>query len=288
MYYEQVISVPYPAGGKIKKQDEIVMKRLLYFLMLVSMSAIACGSFPSLSQPATSTPLPTDTPVPTFTSTSLPTETSTPQPTSTPDAAATQMAKATETAGDVLAELDKYLGNDSDIPYKDGHLIWQQSEKSTLNLTGPDNGFLAIENIEAGNFVFKADVTWEATGLLICGSVFRSEPDLEKGKQYMFSYLRLSGLPAWSIDVNRYGRYQGTVSNFRTSGALDLSNGSTNQFVIVAQDNEFTVYINRLREGRYYDSSSQISEGSLGFFGAQDSGKGTCDFKNAWIWSLDK
>ena len=263
------------------------MKRLLYFITLISILVIACGSLPGLSPTATATSLPpTNTPEPTFTP--LPTDTPTPIPTSTPDAAATKVAKATETAGEVLAELDKFLGDDSGIPYQDGHLIWQQNERFVLNLSGPADDFLVIEDIEAGDFIFKADVTWEATGLLVCGAVFRSEPDLFKGRQYIFSYLRLSGLPAWSIDVNQYGRYQNSVSDFRTSGALDLSNGSTNRFIIVAQANEFTVYINRTREGRFFDNSKQRSQGALGFFGAQDSGRGTCEFENAWVWSLDK
>jgi len=263
------------------------MQRFLYITLIVSILLTACGSLPGAAPTATATPLPaTNTPEPT--ATPLPTDTPTPPPTSTPDAAATQSAKVTETAGEVLAELDKYLGDDAGIPYQDGHLTWQQNERFSLSLNGPDDGYLAIEDLEAGDFIFKADVTWEATGLLVCGAVFRSEPDLEKGKQYMFSYLRLSGLPAWSIDVNQYGRYKSTVSDFRTSGALDLANGSTNRFIIVAQDNEFTVYINRTREGRYYDNSKQISQGSLGFFGWQDSGKGTCEFENAWVWSLDK
>lgn len=263
------------------------MPRFLYITLIVSILLTACGFLPDAAPTVTATSLPpTNTPEPTFTP--LPTDTPTPLPTSTPDAAATQIAKVTETAGDVLAELDKYLGDDSGILYQAGHLAWQQNEQYSLNLAGPDEGYQAIEDLEVGDFIFKADVTWEATGLLVCGAVFRSEPDLEKGKQYMFSYLRLSGLPAWSIDVNRYGRYQSTVSDFRTSGALDLSNGSTNRFIIVAQDNEFTVYINRTREGRYFDNSKQISKGFLGFFGWQDSGKGTCEFENAWVWSLDK
>src|ERR1044071_6137713 len=100
------------------------MKRFPYIFVFVSILLISCGNLAGLSPAATATALPTNTLEPTFTP--LPTETSTPLPTSTPDAAATQMAKATETAGDVLADLDKYLGTDSDIPYQDGRLIWQQ------------------------------------------------------------------------------------------------------------------------------------------------------------------
>ncbi|MEP7133945.1 MAG: hypothetical protein ABI904_03335 [Chloroflexota bacterium] len=266
------------------------MKRFPYILVLVSIFTLACGSLAGLSPSptpiATSLP-PTNSPEPTFTP--LPTDTATPLPTSTPDTAATQSAKATESASDVLAELDKYLGTDSDIPYKDGRLVWQQNKKLSLNLSGPDHGFLAIDdNLTAGDFIFKADVTWEASGILVCGAVFRSEANLDKGKQYMFSYLRLSGLPAWELDVNQYGNFQNSPSGFRTSGALDLTNGADNQFIIVAQANEFTIYINHVREGRFYDNSKQRSDGAFGFFGSQESGKGTCEVENAWVWSLDK
>ena len=186
------------------------MKRIPYILVSVSIFTLACGSLAGLSPvppTAPATAVPTNTAEPT--STSLPTETPTPLPTSTPDTAATQSAKATESASDVLTELDKYLGADSDIPYKDGRLVWQQNKKLSLNLSGPDHGFLAIaDNLTAGDFIFKADVTWEASGILVCGAVFRSEANLEKGKQYMFSYLRLSGLPAWELDVNQYGNFQ--------------------------------------------------------------------------------
>ena len=131
------------------------MKRFPYIFVVVSILLISCGSLAGLSPAATATTLPTNTLAPTLTP--LPTETSTPLPTSTPDAAATEMAKATETAGDVLADLDNYLGADSDIPYQDGRLIWQQADKLTLNLTGPDKGFLEIDdNLTAGNFIFKA------------------------------------------------------------------------------------------------------------------------------------
>jgi hypothetical protein len=264
------------------------MKHYQFVALIVFVLLMACGSFSKLSSPATSTPLPpSNTPEPTYTA--LPTATAVPSPTSTPDAAATEIAQATETASDTLAELDQLLGTDSSISYKDGHLAWQQNEQATLKLTGPDKGFITIDDkLTTSDFIFKADVTWEATGILICGAVFRSEPNLAKGKQYMFSYLRLSGLPAWEIDVNEFGRFKNSPSKFQTSGALDLSNGSTNSFVIAARDNEFTVYINRVREGRFYDNSRQRSNGVFGFYGVQESGKGTCEFKNAWVWSLDK
>ena len=133
----------------------------------------------------------------------------------------------------------------------------------------------------------KSDVTWEASGIIICGIMFRSEPNLEKGKQYQFIYLRLSGLPAWEIDVFEFGRYKNSPSKTQYSNAIDQDNGATNQVVLVAQDEQFTVYINRARQGRYFDYSKQRMDGSFAFQGFQDSGTGSCNFENSWIWSLE-
>jgi hypothetical protein len=126
-----------------------------------------------------------------------------------------------------------------------------------------------------------------ASGIIICGTVFRSEPDLEMGKQYRFAFLRLSGLPAWEIDVFEFGRYKNSPTDVKFSGALDQGNGATNEFVLVARDDQFNLYINKTREGRFFDYSKQRTQGVLGFLGAQDSGNGTCKFENSWVWSLD-
>jgi hypothetical protein len=231
--------------------------------------------------------VPTDTPQPTLTST--PSETPTPTSTATPDAAATQAAQSTQAADAVLEELDLYLGEESGIDYQIGHLLWRQTRSIGIDLSGPDYEYAGLEeDPTAGDFIFKSDVTWEATGLLVCGAVFRSEPNIEKGRQYLFSFLRFSGLPAWRIEVDQYGQFQNSPTDIRFSGALDLDNGATNQFILVAQDNEFTLYLNQNREGRYFDYSSQRSEGVFAFFASQTSGQGTCLFENSWIWSLDE
>jgi hypothetical protein len=234
----------------------------------------------------TATPVePADTFVPT--ETPIPTDTSTPIPTVTPDAAATAVVRATESASEIQGELDRLLG-DSDIPYQDGHLAWKQAGQLNVQLTGPDYQILEIDdNLTAGDFIYKSDVTWEATGILICGAIFRSEPNLEEGKQYQFNYLRLSGLPAWAIEVHEFGYYKNSPTDTKTSNALDLTYGSTNQFVLVVQDDNFTLYLNGVRQGKYYDYSKQRTNGSFGFLGYQDSGRGGCEFENSWVWSLD-
>lgn len=257
------------------------MKRFPYFLILLLVCLSACN-FVGALQPtvtATSTPLPTHTPAPT--------DTPTPEPTSTPDMTATSAANATETAADVFAELESEL-KDGDIAYQEGHLLWQQTAPFRISLSGPEDEIQVVEEgLTAGNFIFKSDVTWEATGLLVCGAVFRSDSNIQQGKQYHFTYLRLSGLPAWSISFIDKGFYKNSPSDTRFSDVLDLGNGRTNTFIIVAQDEKFTVYINGLREGRFYDYSKQSLEGTFGFLAGQDSGRGSCEFENSWVWSLD-
>ena len=260
------------------------MKRSLYFFILLLILLQACSALPALES-ATSTPLPTNTSEPT--STPLPTETPTPVPTSTPDKTATAVAQATETSNTVLSELDRLLG-DSDIPYQDGRLAWKQVKPLMVSLTGPGWDYVEVDRDLVGkNFILKSDVTWEASGIIICGLIFRSEPNVEKGRQYQFAYLRLSGLPAWEIDVFEFGGYKNSPTKVQFSNAIDQGNGAVNQVVLVAQEEQFTLYINRVRQGRYFDYSKQRMEGNFAFHAAQDSGNGTCNFENSWVWALE-
>jgi hypothetical protein len=264
------------------------MNRTQYFVLLMAVLLTSC-QMGAASPTATAVP-PSDTPAPT--DTPLPTDTATPVPTSTPDAAATAAAQATAGAASVLDELDRLLA-ESDVPYQDGHLAWQQTEPLAINMQGPSGTTASIleidEDLSAGNFVLKSDVTWEATGWMYCGAVFRSEPNIQKGKQYQFYFLRFSGLPIWYLDVYQNGSdYLGTISKEQTSSDIDMSNGAVNQFVVVAEGEKFTVYFNGNRQGRFFDNSKQRMEGYFGFFGWQESGTGSCKFNNSWVWSLDK
>lgn len=262
------------------------MKRVLLITVVLSIFLItACGNIPGLAAP-TATSVPTDTPQPTFTP--LPTETSTPLPTSTPDVTATAAAKATETAESVLNELGTILV-DTEIPYQQGHLVWQQTNPIAVNMSGPDSGYVPLDkNLTGRNFILKSDVTWNATGLLLCGVIFRSEPNLEKGKQYQFVFMRFSGLPAWAIEVHEYGQFQNSPSRVQYSDGIDQDNNATNQIVLVAQDEQFNLYINQVHQGRYFDYSKQRMDGSFAFLGYQQSGKGSCEFENSWVWALDE
>ncbi len=258
------------------------MKRLQYFALFVLLLIIACGTMPGTAPTGTLSP----SPEPTSTFTPAPTDTPTAVPTATIDVAATVEAKQTQTANDVLGEIEKILG-DSNIPYKDGRLAWQEDKPITVSLSGPDGNYADVdEKLVSSNFILKSDVTWSASGIIVCGVIFRSEPNIAEGKQYQFLYMRLSGLPAWAIELHEFGRFQNSPTAVKYSSALIQENNSTNQVVLVAQDDQFTVYINRVRQGRFFDYSKQRTEGSFAFLGYQDSGKGSCKFENSWIWEL--
>lgn len=265
------------------------MKRFSLFVILILMFAVlGCGSGPTPNPEPTATLVkPSDTPEPT--DTPMPTDTPTPVPTSTPDAAATAAGLATEAASVVLDELDTLLGG-SEVPYQGGHLIWQQTEPLAIEMQGPsgDDSILEIDDqLTARNFVFKSDVTWEATGWMYCGAIVRSEENLKLGAQYQFYFLRFSGLPAWYIDYYDQGDYINSISGEQFSQAIDMGNGAINQFVLVAEDEKFTVYFNGDRQGRFFDDSQRRADGIFGFMAWQESGTGSCKFENSWIWSLD-
>ena len=252
-------------------------KVLVAFLVLVLLT-MACGT--AAPEPtATSTPEP-----PTLTPTA--TATSTPVPTATPNKAATVAAKATQAADDVLAELDAILANE-DVAYQEGSLLWKQETPLVIDMTGPSGFFQPFAEGEIGkNFILKSDVTWEATGIIVCGISFRSEPDFIEGKQYKFLYLRFSGAPAWAIEFHEFGYFKNSPTKIQYSNAVDLANGATNQVLIVVRDDEFKVFINGTSQGRYFDYSKQQLEGGFAALASQDSGEGKCEYDNTFVWAL--
>jgi len=219
----EINSGKYSNTGGFNKMKRVP---LFAFLVLLLVSVACAGSAPE--------PTPTVTPEPP-TATLLPTETPTPKPTatSTPDRAATAAVEATQIAGDVQAELGELLG-DSGIAYEEGKLLWQQTERLEVNLRGPDGRFLPFaEGVTGKNFILKSDVTWNATGILICGAIFRSEPNFRDGKQYNFLFLRFSGAPAWAVEYHEFGYFKNSPTGVKYSSAVDLTNGATPSVTIM-------------------------------------------------------
>lgn len=252
-------------------------KSLFVFSILVLVS-LACGAVAPQAEP-TGTPVP---PTPSSTATETPTLV----PTATPDRTATIAAKATQSASDVLAELNDILEGE-EISYQDGRLLWRQETPLSINMSGPAYRYMPFaEGKTAGDFILKSDVTWTATGIIICGITFRSEPDLVQGRQYQFLYLRLSGAPAWAIQFYEFGYFKNSPTKVQYSSAVDLTNGATNQLIIIARGEEFKVFINKVDQGRYFDYSKQQMEGDFAVIGNQDSGEGECEFDNTFVWAL--
>ena len=265
-------------------------KTVMVFVLIATLLS-GCQTSPSaLDKAATmvaqniSTVPPTETLLPAFTPS--PTNTIIPKFTATPNISLT----ATVEAFQVLSELDVWVGSNSSIPYREGYLAWQQDEPITINMTGPqkDVGVLQSidENLNGANFIFKSDVEWSASGILTCGLAFRAE-DLALGKQYQFYFYRLSGLPAYTIDVYDFGRFKNTISDLKFSEGINSDNGASNEFLIVAKDDQFTIYVNGKRQGQFYDASKQRTDGLLAFLGWQESGKGSCTFENSWMWIIE-
>jgi hypothetical protein len=235
----------------------------------------------------TPTPNPTETPSPTNT----PTATAIPAPTNTPtpDFSATAAVEATQQAGLDFQSISSELEMIGYQP-ESGQIGWIQGDTEMIYVDFYD-GYLYTpfaEDLLAEDFIMKTDITWASTsGLAGCGFLFRSEKDFEKGAQYEFVAIRLSGLPVWNIIHSSDGEFQKNVSGVVAASAIDQEQGSTNTFHLIAEEGKFTLFINDQRIGSYYDYANSRLEGYFAFTGLQESGETTCFFDNTWIWMLD-
>lgn len=259
---------------------------ILGWLVVLSL-ILACGTtVPAATAipAATDPPVASDTPEPS------------PVPTSTPDLAATQAVLAEQTREAMSAGVEDTMES-LDIVADPGHLEWVQADSVAVKNTGYwefTYGVLA-EGIEAANFVFRTEITWEATSLVYCGLAFRSasgDPDnIGKSIHYKFYFMRFSGLPYWEIAAyKKSGEFSHyiTGSKPRFAGALNMDNGGKNDIVFVARGNEFTVFINGERQSRFFDDSRITSKGFFAGLTAQDTGSSSCTFENSWLWILDE
>jgi hypothetical protein len=265
------------SGEKSFRRLFMKNKSLASFLVL-AMISVACGSS-TLGFEASATPeLPTSSPTASMTPTAV--------PTATPNLTATVETVATQAADDSLAELQDLLRGE-EVDYQGGNLLWRQNEPMKVAMQGPDARYLPFaEGKVGGNFILKSDVTWEATGILICGVAFRAESEIDQGRHYQFVLLRFSGAPAWAIEFNEFGQFKSSITKIQYSGTVNLKNGATNQLLIVARDEESVVFINGVRQGRYFDFSKQRLEGGFAVTGNQDSGEGSCEYANTFVWAL--
>ncbi len=236
----------------------------------------------------TDTPLPTDTPEPT--ATTPPTDTPTPEPTATPDLTATAAIEATKAAQEAMAKVSKDLelvGVSAD----EGKLVWFSTEAVTLkvNTYGESNYQLIDSDLTTvQDFVFQTDATWESTGGLAgCGFLFRAEEDLERGANYEFLTIRLSGLPVWWVWRVEFNTIQDDMTvKSPFSSAINQKQGSTNTYTLIAKGNSFTFYANGDRMGAVFNS--KLPEGLIAYATIQESGETSCTFENSWLFELNQ
>ncbi len=276
--------------------------RIIATCLILGTGLFACKSSATPQEPAntampaatntvapSATLLPTDTPTLEPTTTPLPTDTPTLEPTATPDLTATAAIKATQAAEEAMAIVSKDLdlvGMNSD----DGKLVWFSPEAVTMKVTsyGSLKYQLIDPDLVVQDFVYQTEVTWESSGgLAACGLIFRAEEDIDRGAQYRFGAIRLSGLPMWNVYRIEYNTLQDDMSaKYPFSSAINQKQGGTNIYTLIAQGNKFTFYANGDRLGTVFNS--KISEGRIGYFTSQESGETSCTFENTWLFVLNQ
>lgn len=262
----------------IKRKYQVAIIGLIILLL-----AVGAGCAPAPTPvPPTETLSPTNTQVPT--NTLAPTSTETPSP--TPDLQATANAQSTSVAADQLASIKTELDL---VGYPTtGSLVWYQTKPVSISPSVNQKDFneLIDKNLIASDFIFKTDITWSATSLVFCGFNFRADTNIDSGKHYEFLFMRFSGLPAWDIEYHDAGEFVKNVTDkIRFSDQIVIDNNATNKFILVAKGNVFTVYINDIRQGDFYDFGNSLTKGTFAFMALQDSGSSTCKFDNSWIWA---
>ena len=286
---------------------KFVTRKLWFWEILVIIALIlfisSCSSSPQAAEiePAAELPLatataeptstlePSPTPLATNTPTILPSETPAPTSTTTPDLQATAAAEATQIAVEKLngikAEIER-IG----YPTDNDNLGWIQGEQFEIVVDEYGGSYYETfaDSLVAKDFILKTEITWESSsGLAGCGLLFRSEPNFKQGAQYEIAFLRLSGLPAWEIAYIKEDEFQKSITGILTAGAIEQEQGSTNSYLLVAEGGKFTLYINDVRIGSYYDYANSQIEGRFAFTGWQESGETSCEFNNTWVWVLE-
>jgi len=276
----------------------IHLKGTTIFVFLC-LAALACSLSTTPPEPTAISVPPTDTPAPpTNTSTSEPTETHTSTPTEAPtltqtpsptiDLPATAAVESTQEAEKMFSEIDQVLQK-VNYSIDQGYLAW--SERDPWPIASTTYGTIIFEPIDEGinysTYVMHYDVTWQSTsGLAGCGLIFHSEKNLGFGKQYRFYAYRFSGLPYWTVELwNANWPPTSAMGRGKLNSAINQENGSTNSYTLVVRKDIMTIYANNKRLSHVPISS--LIKGRIAFFVFQNSGKTTCSFDNAWLWSLE-
>jgi hypothetical protein len=237
---------------------------------------------------AASTPKPTDTVLPMVS----------PPPTATkkatPNKAATQRirqqntsAAATDFAGAALGEVQSKL---DEVGEKMGSgsvvFLYQDPipvESSKANVIVPQ---FINQDIHAADFAFHSAITWETkqkVGIVYCAMIFRLQGEWTTAPWYMMRMGRVSGYGHIYFDVMQGLSIRGE-SNQSVSQAIRDGNGDTNDVLLVARANQFTVYVNGRQAAVWWNA--KIDQGGFGFGTLQDTGSSVCTFADSWIYAF--
>lgn len=248
-------------------------------LAVLAFVAAACGG--GAAPAATNTAAPAATTAATI----APTE----APSNTPEPTLDLTATADAENAAAMAQVATYVEPDlimAGYSLNVGDLAWLQNQDLTIVANSPGIKYNDLDStFTAANFVMGVDIAWDSeTGVAGCGIIFRADGNILKGEQAQFFAIRLSGLPAWDIELYNFGQYQATLTH-GTSSAIEQAAGSTNHYVISADGSTVRVFANGIRLGAA-DLKASMSQGLFGYFAAEESGTTTCTFTNTWIWAL--
>jgi hypothetical protein len=167
-------------------------------------------------------------------------------------------------------------------------LAWtKKSLRLQLDSYGTWDWDVPDPDLVVSNFVLHTEMEWTtSTGLAGCGFIFHATDDIEKGKQYGLTLVRLQGKPLWSIDYYNRGKWQSSITgeDWLNARGMESGQGSTNVMTLVVEAGKFATYANGERLGVYTDNT--LTKGTVAFMAHQESGKTTCEFKNSWLWIL--
>ncbi len=175
-----------------------------------------------------------------------------------------------------------------------GALAWQQGDPITLLADSPSTNVfasLAEPNPTVSNFILGVDIQWESgeDGLNGCDIIFRSDPDLETGRQLLFETIRFSGIypPNWGF----YLISQGIIEQDLSGGAqyspdIDQTNGNSNHYLLLVNNQEVSLFANGALVFQDTLNTDRV-DGVIGIDAWQNLGPvTTCTFSNAWVWEL--
>lgn len=218
---------------------------------------------------ATETPSPTHTPSPTPRATDTPT--ATPRPLVVSGGLPQQIR--TDLQADILADLGVTADNGEEADY---------SESTTVDLTGEDD-LIQWQSFEGtySDFVAKTTIGWGPGATEdYCGFRFRGNDNTEL---YLVEIDRNGNVWfEYKINDEWQQALSGDGSNVR------VERDATNEMVLVALGDTFTVYINGQYAAQFTDDAHPDGLVSLMAGTYDESDETFCTFTDSWVWSLER